>query len=385
MRALEAAPELRALESAVQERMAQADQAKRWANPTLELEKENFSGNRAYRGSALAEYTATLDQTIEVGGKRRLRNELAVAGRQRAELEVVIQRGVVIAEARRRFSRLQLAQAEREIARERLDTSRAAVEVVKAKRGAGASGGLEEARTQVAVSMAEVEVEKADRQLDQARLRLATMWGGRADEIVGDLAALALIEPDTDTAALWHRLQEGPRWQLTEILQANQVKQTAIARAQAWPDVSLKVGRRWFEESNDNAWIVGISVPFPIFDRNAAGVRAARAGEARINAEAAAQQRMLRESLSTNLERVNAAYAAAARLENETLPLARRSYALVEEGYRLRRYELLYLLEAQQTLFAVEAGVASALGELHFAMADLDELLISTPNVPTAP
>ena len=49
----------------------------------------------------------------------------------------------------------------------------------------------------------------------------------------------------------------------------------------------------------------------------------------------------------------------------------------MEEGYRLGRHELLYLLEAQQTLFAVEAGVAGALGELHFALTDLDALLVS--------
>jgi cobalt-zinc-cadmium efflux system outer membrane protein len=172
-------------------------------------------------------------------------------------------------------------------------------------------------------------------------------------------------------------LIEGPRWQLIESWQSSQSRQTAVARAMAWPDVSVRLGHRWFEEGDDHAWLVGVSVPFPLFDRNTDGIRAARAGETRANAEATAQQRRLRESLDTSLERVRSAYATAARLDTETLPLARRSYALVEEGYRLGQYELLYLLEAQQTLFTVEAGVAQALGELHFALSDLDELLVT--------
>ena len=328
----------------------------------------------------MAEYTATLDQTIEVGGKRRLRTELATAALERSELAVSIERGVVTAEARRRYTALQLAQSELEIARERLATVQSAVDVVQAKRGAGASGGLEEARTRVAVSMSEVEVEKASRELAHAQARLASLWGGPAEDVSGDVKALTLVEPFVDDPTLQRRLIEGPRWQLTESWQASQASQTDAARATAWPDVSVRVGHRWFEEGDDNAWLVGVSVPFPLFDRNADGIR-----EVRATAEASAQQRRLLESLDTSLDRVRTAYATAARLEQETLPLARRSYALVEEGYRLGQYELLYLLEAQQTLFTVEAGVAGALGELHFALSDLDELLATGANTSSLP
>ena len=379
-KALAKAPELQALSAAVEEQAAQVDQAQRWHNPSLDLEKENFSGSRAYRGSAMAEYTATLGQTIEIAGKRRLRTELADAALERAELELTIERGVVTAEVRRRYAALQLAQSELEIAREQLATVRSAVDVVQAKRGAGVSGGLEEARTQVAVSMSEVEVEKASRELAHAQARSANLWGGPAEEVAGDVQALTLVEPIADDPTLERRLIEGLRWQLIESRQASQASHTAVARAAAWPDVSVRVGHRWFEEGDDNAWLVGVSVPFPLFDRNADGIRAARAGQARANAEASVSQRRLLESLDSSLDRVRTAHATATRLEQETLPLARRSYALVEEGYRLGQYELLYLLEAQQTLFTVEAGVASALGELHFALSDLDEILVTGPS-----
>ena len=334
-----------------------------------------FAGSRAYRGSDVAEYTATLDQPIEVGGKRGLRQDLARAALQRAELDLTVRRGALVAEARRRYVAVQLAQAQQDNARERLVTSQRAAEVVRTKRGAGVAAGLDDVRTQVAVSLATIEVQKTTEHLAQARAQLVRLWEGNVAEANEPLPALVLPPALADAAAMLGQLQQGPRWQLAESWRATQQYQAALARSAAWPDVTLKVGHRWFEEGDDHAWIVGLSIPFPVWDRNQGGIRASREGTLRVDAEVAAARRALRENFAMSVARVRIAHETASRLENETLPLAKRSYALVEEGYRLGRHELLYLLEAQQTLFAVEAGVLDALGELHFALADLDELL----------
>ena len=378
-------PELTGLEAYLREQSAVADQARRWSNPVLTLEKENFAGSRAYRGSALAEYTATLDQTIEVGGKRGLRVDLARLGQRQAELKLAVKRTALAAEVRRRFVMLQLAQGQWRNATERLETTHAAAEVVSAKRGAGVSGGPEGARTQVSVSLAEVELARAASQLDRAREQLARLWDGTGTEVAGVVETLLLVAPPPGDEAAWlRRLQDGPRWQLTENWRATQGRHVALAGARVWPDLTLKIGRRWFEQGDDHAWVAGVALPLPVFDRNRASLRVAREGLTRVEAEAAEERRMLREHLTVGLAQVKAAHAAAERLQRETLPLARRSYALVEEGYRLGRYELLFLLEAQQTLYAVEAGVLDALGELHLALIDLDDVLgVPEPTPPT--
>lgn len=377
-RALAAAPEITALEAGVREQEATAAQAGRWSNPVLTLEKENFAGSRAYRGSALAEYTATLDQTVELGGKRGLRRDLARADQRLVEAELAVRRSGLMAEVRRRYLEVQLAQAQQRNAQERLESARSAAAAVQSKRGAGVTGGLEAARTEVAVSLAEVELANAISQLEQARERLARLWGGRAADATGEVTELVTVTARVDAADAWIRLEEGGRWRLAEMRRARQEGVARLARARPWPDVTVSVGRRWFEEGDDHAWVAAVSVPLPVLDRNRDGVRAARAGLDRATAEMAAEQRALREMLALALSRVKAARASTERLETETLPLARRSYTLVEEGFKLGRYDLLYLLEAQQTLFATEAEVLKAQGVLHLAHIDLEELLDSS-------
>lgn len=374
-RVLAASPDIAALEAAAKEQSALADQAGRWSNPVLTLEKENFSGSRAYRGNALAEYTATVDQTFELGRKRGLRRELALAGVQMADLELAVRRSALVAETRRRYASVQLAQARQQNAGERLTAARAAAKAVQAKRGAGVSGGLEAARTQVSVSLAEVDMERMSRQLDQDRERLARLWGGTAATEVGAVAELSVVPVTSDEGDLGLRLEQGARWRLAEMRRDSQQRAVALAQRQTWPDVTVSVGRRWFEEGGDHAWVAGLSLPFPLWDQNRDGVRAAREGLARTAATMAAEHRGLREALSLALAKVKSARATAERLERETLPLARRSYALVEEGFKLGRYDLLYLLEAQQTLYATETSVLDARAELHFALIDLEELL----------
>jgi cobalt-zinc-cadmium efflux system outer membrane protein len=374
-RALEASPEIKALEAAVREQSALVDQAGRWSNPALYLGGENFAGRGDYSGTELAEYTAAIDQTIETGGKRGRRQDLARSALKQSELQLSVNRGTAVAEARRRYTALQLAQAKQNNARRLLETSQSAADVVLTKRGVGVVGGLDESRTRVTVSLAEIELARTSRDLELARERLVRLWDGHASEMKGDLPALELITPSTDPAALLSRLQSGLRWKWTESLRTSEEHRGELARAEAWPDLSLILGHRWFGDNVADAWIAGVTIPIPVLNQNRDGIRAAREGLQRVNAEVSAVRRGLRDALESNLARVKAAHEAALRLENETLPLARKSHSLVEEGYRLGRYDLLYMLEAQQTLFEVEAGLVAALGELHFAQIDLDELL----------
>jgi cobalt-zinc-cadmium efflux system outer membrane protein len=61
-----------------------------------------------------------------------------------------------------------------------------------------------------------------------------------------------------------------------------------VARRQAVPDVTASVGVRRLEVDKANAIIAGITVPFPLFDRNRGNIAAAQAelrgAEARANA-----------------------------------------------------------------------------------------------------
>jgi len=121
-------------------------------------------------------------------------------------------------------------------------------------------------------------------------------------------------------------------------------------------DVTVSAGIRQFEETGDNGFLLGVRVPFPIFDKNRDAARASglRAESARISALATearlkARQNSAALQLNTARERVNL-------LENEALPAAQAAYEASVKGYRAGRFDLTTTLNAQKDL--IDAGVA---------------------------
>ncbi|MBX4420905.1 TolC family protein, partial [Mycobacterium tuberculosis] len=58
-----------------------------------------------------------------------------------------------------------------------------------------------------------------------------------------------------------------------------------IARLKIIPDVRLSAGWRHFQDTNDNAVRLGISIPLPVFDQNRGNVIAAQETLAKTAAE----------------------------------------------------------------------------------------------------
>ncbi len=71
-------------------------------------------------------------------------------------------------------------------------------------------------------------------------------------------------------------------------------------------------------------------------------------------------------------------------LRTDALPGAQQTFEAVTEGYRLGRFGLLDVLDAQRTLIAVGGQYVRALAEYHKAVAEV-ERLIGAPLMTPAP
>ena len=72
-KAIEASPRLQSSKAGLAAAKGAEQQAKYWPNPELEFEAENVSGDGQYSGTDSAEYTYSLSQKVEIGGKRSSR------------------------------------------------------------------------------------------------------------------------------------------------------------------------------------------------------------------------------------------------------------------------------------------------------------------------
>ncbi|HOE96592.1 MAG TPA: TolC family protein [Candidatus Sumerlaeota bacterium] len=381
-RALDRHPELAALEQEVAAREAEVLQADLPPNPELEAEIEDLLGGTSgaepeqqdLSGFTGAEATLTLSQTIERAGKRLKRRHLAERQADAAAWDIEARRLELLTRVQAAFVELLAAQEKVNLARQLAEIATQAHETVARRVEAGKISPIEEKQSRVAWEVQRTDLAAAEAELDAARRRLAALWDAEPvfGEAVGDLERLPPLPAAADLETLLADNPEVARW-ATEMA----VRRAALelAEAEARPDPTLRVGARYFNETENHALILGFSIPLPLFDRNQGQIAAARHRLEQAEAEQAAARRRLREQLIELHGRAAGARDEAERLRTVVLPDAQAVYESLLEGFWLGEYDLINVLDAQQRVFELRGRYLDQLTEFQQAAAELEGLI----------
>ena len=380
-RVLAQSPALKSAKEGVEQYQHLSKQNAQLPNPALVFDAENFGGADTYSGTDSAEYTLTLEQRLELGGKRTIRKKMAGVDLKEANLREQRIRELLISETRRRFLRFVIAQKREILANQRLDSASHANKTVKIRQEVGAANALDSHRMDISVSLAEIQHQQAKQQLYHAKQKLVSLWGAEIPDFESAEVELTVPEQIPDSDTLMGALQSSLSWTLNEIDLDRKQLLIEMEKSVAYPDLTLSAGRRWFRSDEAEAWNVGLAIDLPLFDRNQHAIRAASAASRQSNYEIAANRRMLKEELSQIYYTLTATWNTTRNLQQSIIPKARETYQLASDGFELGRYELLYLLEVQQTLFEIESTQLESLSDFFEATTDLYEILAeATPK-----
>ena len=281
----------------------------------------------------------------------------------------------VLAKTAKAFVEVLIAQEQVSLNAELLKIAEQTTTAVSEKVDAGKVSPVEKSRAQIELAAARTEANKAVRELAAARQRLAGFWGseranfGRATGQLSDMSAL----PDEESLKAF--LDNNPDLTRGAVEIERSEAALRLARSQAVPDLTLRAGIRNFQETDDNAFVAGVSLPLPLFNRNQGGVSEARARVDKAQSEQRAAKVGLATSLSDSWQNLAAAYMEAVGLRDAILPGAQATYASTELGYREGKFDLLQMLDAQRTLFTVKRQYLESLGAYHLASTDLERLI----------
>ena len=281
----------------------------------------------------------------------------------------------VLAKTAKAFVEVLIAQEQVSLNAELLKIAEQTTTAVSEKVDAGKVSPVEKSRAQIEQAAARTEANKAVRELAAARQRLAGFWGseranfGRATGQLSDISAL----PDEESLKAF--LDNNPDLTRGAVEIERSEAALRLARSQAVPDLTLSAGIRNFQETDDNAFVAGVSLPLPLFNRNQGGVSEARARVDKAQSEQRAAKVGLATSLSDSWQNLAAAYMEAVGLRDAILPGAQATYASTELGYREGKFDLLQMLDAQRTLFTVKRQYLESLGAYHLASTDLERLI----------
>lgn len=340
-------------------------------NPGLTITGENLAISGPIPANKLYEIGAIYMETIELGGKRKLRAQVAAATISAAEARFSDAMRKGMAEVKRLFFQAVLARRDIEVATENRQMFEQLVQFNLARFQQGAIPEADLIKVRLERIKFDSALKQAELSLKRAMIRLAENL--EDDNVVkqtvtGDLN-LGLINPGLDSL-LEIALRERPDVHAGEREVTAATERIALEQARAKPDISPFIGYKRL--ANDNTLTAGINIPLKLRDRNQAGI-------ARAEADKKTAETLLEVAKSHTVAEVSEAYEAfqTARAQvqtfrNELLNQADESRSIALAAYQEGATPLLSVLEAQRTRADVRQQYFRTLFDYQISLSELE-------------
>ena len=368
-------PELKAFSWDVRVSEARKLQAGLWPNPKLDVEVENVGGSGELSGFDGAETTIQLSQLIELGDKSDKRVKVASLEKELSGLDYEAKRLDVFTEVTKAFIEVLIAQQRLALLKEQLELSQELVSTVAKRVDAGKDSPLEKTKAAVAHSNIRIQHQQAVGNLEFARRQLASTWAchpPRFESVAGEIDSLAPLPAIDQLTLLISQNPDMERWSL-EVDKGR--ASLELEKARAISDIRLSGGLKRFSETDDNAFVFGISIPLPISDTNQGGRMEAAYALSKVREEQRAARSEIQMELVRAYQALSNSHTEATELDKNILQGAESVFEASRTGYSEGKLNYLHVLDAQRTLFEVKSQYIDALGAFHIAKTDVERLI----------
>jgi outer membrane protein TolC len=369
-------------------------------NPQLDVSREQTAQARARRVQAVAipdpGLSASLDdqpgflqlgqaqsRNVAVGiqvpfpDKFRLRNRIASADVQSAELSYISARQSIVAQTSAAYDSLLVAHRHYDVGTTSRDLAADFLKKTQARYQGGTAAKLDVIRAQVALAQAENDLIGFGREIQTASDALDRVIGRPIGTPVAPVDSLDVPPPLPDVDQLEAQaLSVRPELASIASQQAGARANTALAREFWLPDLTLGAQRDYGPAGAGTGalFTAGVALPLPVFYGQHSRGEIAESQHRERELEATARD--LRAAVAQD---VRAAYATATTalrqavyLRDELLPSAREAYRVASVSYGLGGSSALDVLDARRSLLDAELQYADALAAANTARADLE-------------
>lgn len=314
-----------------------------WNNPQLSSE---VLRRRIPSSQNANEWNVGIAQTFEIAGQQGFRRKAAQQELEAIRVGYEEARRQLRAEVEQSFIRVLGLQSRIAIETETIRLIQSAADAVQKRVRVGEDTKLEGNLASVEVERANNQIVVLKEQLIQARAELATLLQLPPDnlpEVAGDLqrkvAPYSLDELLTSAAN---------RAQIKALEHQRQAAQSRLSleRAAVYPDVTLglSVGQEGPSGVRENITGLNVSVPLPLFRRNAAGISRAMADLTQTDIEKAATEREAKAQVIALWSRLESLRERVDRLNATILPSLEENQRLATKAFNAGEIGLIDLL-----------------------------------------
>jgi cobalt-zinc-cadmium efflux system outer membrane protein len=374
-RALAASPRLTAAERDVGIATGQRIQAGALINPDISYEQDDSFGSGKYRGTKSAETTLQISQLFELFGKREARIAAGQAGVETAAIQRKAVRLEILSETAVAFLSVLGLQRRIQIFDEQVAAIDRITPLLQRRVEAGASSPAETGRAEVASALVKADRERARAALASARRELAVLMGDTTPKFAAVSGRPDILGRPPSFEAVIAAIDANPQLVRWTAIYAQRNAELLLARLRPYPDVRVAAGWRHFNETNDDAVRLTLSVPIPIFDQNQGNILSAQENLAKTRAEREANRNILIVLAGRAYDSLQGALRELEVLRSSALPKSRQAADAISEGYGQGRFTLLEVLDAQASVVQARLREQEAQQNFHVAVATIEGLV----------
>lgn len=321
--------------------------------------------------------SVTLDQPLELGGKRSRRIEVARGEAVLTDLEIAVLSRQVRHEVRDAFHKAEFTRAVSVQKTGLLALARRLREIAQARFDAGDVAQLEVIQADLEAERADAEVQLARQEEEVALTRLnallnepsATHW-----EFASPFETVPTAPPLTELND--RAFQSNPDLQHAKQEQAIEQSRLNLLRAERIPDFSVGVGADLNNPPSYSAGLRGqLSLSLPLFSRNQGEIRQSIALGSRLERQLQATRRTIEWKVQSASLEFGARSAQVGIFHDSLVPSAHRLAQMAEDSYKAGKANILTVIDAQRNASQVERDYLDSLLAAHAAFAALEEVV----------
>ncbi|WP_086205403.1 TolC family protein [Acinetobacter sp. ANC 4648] len=251
---------------------ANIKQSQLWINPNLSIQQTGFGSDQEQ------ELSIGLSQTIDIFGERKAQQQLAQIAQSQLDLRQRMYQAQLQLAVKYLWSQLAVFELERDVVREQLQVSQANLDAIQKRYQAGSLAQVDVDRARLSHSENQRLYHQADLQVQVATQQLSNLWG-QSDKTLQVGLSASTLWPSSVSQDIQNNFAEN-LYEKSRQLQVMQAKATVHhLQVQARPNPTVNVGVnriKSIETSTENAFVVGVSIPLNIFDRQQYAVQIAQ-------------------------------------------------------------------------------------------------------------
>jgi len=332
-------------------------------NPQVSIESTRRKVPDASYLERRKEWSAGVSQTFEISGQPGHRRQASAAALQALRLEIDDMRLQQRAEVAQRFYRVLAFQRRVELETQAVRMFDETARAVEKRRAAGEDTRLDANVALVEAERARNQLATVQEQLIEARSALAVplqLPPSGLPEVAGALEAARLPYSEGELLDL---AQTQPRLRALASRQDSASARLQLERAARYPDVTvgLNVGREGAMDARERLTTLTVSLPLPLFKRNAAGIGVAATEAAQADIERRAAARNVPADIHALWVRLQSMQQRVDRLQLSVMPTLAKNEELSKKSLHAGQIGLMELILTNRQLIDARRDLVEAL------------------------